>query len=125
MTETADDLSAPLGQKTAARGKRRFRLPFTAMQALAVLLGLFLVVFAGFAIFGDNPFGGEPTAHVAIRQKGQGDEKADGEGRLGRPQRCRSRREIGHQTGGQRRAEDRHHHRRLERQAPGRGDRKR
>jgi polysaccharide deacetylase 2 family uncharacterized protein YibQ len=76
MTETADDLSAPLGQKTAARGKRRFRLPFTAMQALAVLLGLILAVFAGFAIFADNPFGGEPTAHVAIRQKSQGDEKS-------------------------------------------------
>ena len=46
MAETADDLSTPLGQKTARR-KRRFRLPFTAMQALAVLLGLFLVAFAG------------------------------------------------------------------------------
>jgi polysaccharide deacetylase 2 family uncharacterized protein YibQ len=77
MTETADDLSAPLGQKTVARGKGRFRLPFTVMQALAALLGLFLVVFAGFAIFGDNPFGGEPIAHIAIRQTGQGSEKAD------------------------------------------------
>ena len=76
MTETADDLSAPLGQKTAARGKRRLALPFTALQALAVLLGLFLAAFAGFAIFGDNPFGGEPIAHVAIQQTGQGDEKA-------------------------------------------------
>ena len=66
MTETADDLSAPLGQKTAARGKRRFRLPFTAMQALAVLLGLFLAVFAGFAIFGGNPLGGEPVAMQAV-----------------------------------------------------------
>ena len=76
MTETADDLSAPLGQKTAARGKRRFAVPFTAIQALAVLLGLFLAVFAGFAIFGDNPFGGEPIAHIAIHQSSQGDEKA-------------------------------------------------
>ena len=42
MTETADELSTPLGQKTE-RAKRRFRLPFTAMQALAVLLGLFLL----------------------------------------------------------------------------------
>jgi uncharacterized protein len=75
MTETADDLSTPLGQKTAARDKRRFRLPFTAMQALAVLLGLFLATFAGFAIFGDNPFGGEPVARVAIRQNTQPDEK--------------------------------------------------
>ena len=47
MAETADDLSAPLGQNTA-RAKRRFRLPFTGMQALAVLLGLFLATFAGF-----------------------------------------------------------------------------
>jgi hypothetical protein len=76
MTETADDLSAPLGQKTAARNRRRFRLPFTALQALALLLGLFLAAFAGFAIFGDNPFGGEPIAHIAIHQNGQGDEKA-------------------------------------------------
>jgi uncharacterized protein len=75
MTETADDLSTPLGQKTAARGKRRFRLPFTAMQALAVLLGLLLATFAGFAIFGDNPFGGEPVARVAIRQNSTPDEK--------------------------------------------------
>ena len=61
MAETADDLSAPLGQTDGAR-KRRFRLPFTGMQALAVLLGLFLVAFAGFAIFNDNPLGGEPIA---------------------------------------------------------------
>jgi len=67
MAETADELSAPLGQK-AARKKRRFRLPFTAMQALAVLLGLFLVAFAGIALFTDNPLGGEPVAHIALRK---------------------------------------------------------
>ena len=66
MAETADDLSTPLGQQTARR-KRRFRLPFTGIQALAVLLGLFLAVFAGFAIFGDNPLGGEPVARIALR----------------------------------------------------------
>jgi len=65
MAETADDLSTPLGQQTARR-KRRFRLPFTGTQALAVLLGLFLAVFAGFAIFGDDPLGGEPVARLAI-----------------------------------------------------------
>jgi polysaccharide deacetylase 2 family uncharacterized protein YibQ len=32
------------------------------------LLGLFLAVFAGFAIFGDNPLGGEPVARIALRQ---------------------------------------------------------
>ena len=41
--KTADDLSTPLGQDNGAPQTRRFRLPFTAMQALAVLLGLFLV----------------------------------------------------------------------------------
>jgi uncharacterized protein len=74
MAETADDLSAPLGQKTVRR-KRRFRLPFTAMQALAVLLGLFLATFAGFAIFNENPLGGEPITRVAIRQPAPADEK--------------------------------------------------
>ena len=61
-----DDLSTPLGQKTE-RQKRRFRLPFTAMQALAVLLGLFLVAFLTIALFTDNPFGGEPVARIALR----------------------------------------------------------
>lgn len=68
MADTVDDLSAPLGQNTERR-KRRFRLPFTVMQALAVLLGLFLLTFAGFALFNDNPLGGEPVARVAIRQR--------------------------------------------------------
>jgi polysaccharide deacetylase 2 family uncharacterized protein YibQ len=75
MAETADDLSTPLGQK-AARRKRRFRLPFTGTQALAVLLGLFLVVFVGFALFNDNPFGGEPIARVALRQQATGEKSA-------------------------------------------------
>ena len=74
MAETADDLSTPLGQKTVRR-KRRFRLPFTGIQALAVLLGLFLVVFAGFAIFGDNPLGGEPVARIALRQPAPASDK--------------------------------------------------
>lgn len=60
---TTDDLSAPLGQDRAR--KRQYRLPFTAPQAIAGLLGLFLVVFLGFAIFNQNPMGGEPLAKVA------------------------------------------------------------
>lgn len=67
MAETADDLSTPLGQEKVRR-KRRFRLPFTGLQLLAVLLGLFLLAFAGVAIFNDNPFGGEPIARIALRQ---------------------------------------------------------
>jgi uncharacterized protein len=68
MAEATDDLSTPLGQQTAARRKRTYHLPFTGTQALAVLLGLFLVAFVAFAIFNDNPLGGEPIAHVAIPQ---------------------------------------------------------
>src|SRR5215813_12226415 len=79
MAETVDDLSAPLGQNTERR-KRRFRLPFTAMQALAALLGLFLLTFIGFALFNDNPLGGEPAAHVAIRQKTAGAKDASAAG---------------------------------------------
>jgi polysaccharide deacetylase 2 family uncharacterized protein YibQ len=67
MAETADDLSTPLGQETV-RKKRRYRLPFSATQAIAVLMGLFLLAFLGFAVFNDNPLGGEPSARVAIRQ---------------------------------------------------------
>jgi hypothetical protein len=67
MAETADDLSTPLGQQTVRR-KRRYRLPFTGIQLFAVLLGLFLLGFVGFAVFNDNPLGGEPIARVAIHQ---------------------------------------------------------
>ncbi|SDO30282.1 divergent polysaccharide deacetylase family protein [Afipia sp. GAS231] len=67
MAETADELSTPLGQKTE-RQKRRFRLPFSAMQALAVLLGLLLVAFLSIALFTDNPLGGEPVAQIALRK---------------------------------------------------------
>jgi polysaccharide deacetylase 2 family uncharacterized protein YibQ len=65
MAEAADDLSAPLGRDTA-RGKRRLRLPFTPIQALAVALGLFLAAFAGYALFNDDPLGGEPLTRIAI-----------------------------------------------------------
>jgi len=74
MADTADDLSAPLGQTTRRR-KRHFRVPFTGLQVLAVMLGLFLAAFAGFAIFSDNPLGGEPIAHVALRQSAPTDSK--------------------------------------------------
>ena len=60
---TTDDLSAPLGQDRPR--KRRYRLPFSAPQAIAGLLGLFLVVFLGVAIFNQNPIGGEPLAKVS------------------------------------------------------------
>jgi polysaccharide deacetylase 2 family uncharacterized protein YibQ len=79
MTETADELSTPLGQKTE-RQKRRFRLPFTAIQALAVLLGLVLIAFLTVALFTDNPLGGEPVVHVALRKPAADDKQPPGSG---------------------------------------------
>ena len=60
---TADDLNAPLGQQPK---KRRRKLPITTSQALAGALALFLGVFVLWAVFGDNPFGGEPMALAPI-----------------------------------------------------------
>jgi hypothetical protein len=74
MTETIDDLSTPLGQNRVRR-KARYQLPFTGVQALAVLLGLFLATFAGFALFNDNPLGGEPIARLALQPPSAGNEK--------------------------------------------------
>jgi polysaccharide deacetylase 2 family uncharacterized protein YibQ len=65
MAVSADDLSTPLGQQAAR--KRRFRLPFSGLQALAAVLGLVLLGFAGVALFHDNPMGGEPMARVALK----------------------------------------------------------
>jgi polysaccharide deacetylase 2 family uncharacterized protein YibQ len=64
MAVTADDLSTPLGQNSSR--KRRFRPPITGTQAIVAVLGLVLATFLGFAIFNDNPLGGEPVAHVAL-----------------------------------------------------------
>jgi hypothetical protein len=75
MAETADDLSTPLGQETVRKKRRRLRLPFSATQAIAVLMGLFLLAFLGFAVFNDNPLGGEPVTRVAIRATPPADEK--------------------------------------------------
>ena len=75
MAEAADDLSAPLG-RNPSRGKRRFRLPFSGLQALVVLLGLFLATFAGYALFNDDPLGGEPRGHIAIGPAVSGGEKS-------------------------------------------------
>ncbi len=59
----ADDLSAPLGQdKTPTR---RRTLPLAIPQAIVGVLSLFVVVFAGWAMIADDPFGGEPWAIAA------------------------------------------------------------
>jgi hypothetical protein len=61
-----DDLNAPLGQG-AGRGKRKkvSRLPAAAPQLLAGMLGLFGIAVTVWAIFVNDPLGGEPMAVVA------------------------------------------------------------
>jgi uncharacterized protein len=61
---STDDLTTPLGQGKAR--KRRFRLSFNAVHALAAALAVFLAGFLGVAIFNENPLGGEPMVRLAI-----------------------------------------------------------
>ncbi|WP_036024647.1 divergent polysaccharide deacetylase family protein, partial [Bradyrhizobium yuanmingense] len=62
------------------------RLPFTSMQLLAVLLGLFLVTFAGFAIFNKDPLGGEPMSRIAINQLRPAEKATDDKSAIGQGQ---------------------------------------
>lgn len=58
----ADDLNLPLGQD---KKRRPLKLPPVA-PALAGVLGLCLAVFVAWAMFVDNPLGGEPVVVVAV-----------------------------------------------------------
>lgn len=62
MAQATDDLSMPLGQ-TVARSRRR-TLPLLPVTAGA--LAVFLLTFAGVAIFGEAPKSGEPSASAEI-----------------------------------------------------------
>jgi uncharacterized protein len=74
----ADDLNAPLGQR---KRKRPPKLPVSAPQLLAGALGLFGLAVLGWALFGDNPLGGEPVAVVATVQPADRQPEAGGDGR--------------------------------------------
>ena len=63
-----DDLSAPLGQ--GPKRKKRFKLPFTVPQAIATVLAVCVAVVAGWALFVDDPFGGEPMVIVSAAPNG-------------------------------------------------------
>ena len=56
---TSDDLDAPLGQDKL---KEPSKLPAAIPQILAGLLGLFGIAMVVWAIFVNDPLGGEPTA---------------------------------------------------------------
>ena len=65
--DTTDDLSTPLGQHVKRKPAwLRYRLPFSLPQATAVALGVVLLAFAGYAVFNDDPLGGEPMAKVVL-----------------------------------------------------------
>ena len=61
-----DELSAPLGQNAKTK-QQRLKVPVTVPQAVAAALGLFILVFAAWALVVDDPFGGEPVAVAANR----------------------------------------------------------
>jgi uncharacterized protein len=70
-----DDLNAPLGQD---KGKKHWKLPAVLPHVVAGALGLFALAVAGWAIFADDPLGGEPVAVVATKQKDAKLAKRDG-----------------------------------------------
>ena len=72
-----DDLNTPLGQD---KGKSRPKLPFGAPQVLAGLLGLCGLVAVAWAMFGNDPLGGEPMAVVATTPAGQAKTAANAAG---------------------------------------------
>ena len=59
-----DDLNAPLGQNPKKKTKKA-QLPVAAPQIVAGVLGLFGLIAVGWAMFGNDPLGGQPVAVVA------------------------------------------------------------
>jgi polysaccharide deacetylase 2 family uncharacterized protein YibQ len=73
-----DDLNAPLGQKAGPdKPKRRLKLPAAGPQLLAGTLGLFGLLVVVWAVFVNDPLGGEPVAVVAAKPPAAG--KATGQ----------------------------------------------
>jgi polysaccharide deacetylase 2 family uncharacterized protein YibQ len=73
----SDDLNAPLGQD---KKKKPAKFPISGPQALAGLMGLCGLVVVGWALFVNDPLGGEPTAVVSAKTAGDTAAKADGSG---------------------------------------------
>jgi uncharacterized protein len=62
-----DDLNAPLGQD---KGKKHWKPPAALPHLVAGVLGLFALVVGAWAIFANDPLGGEPVAVIATKQPG-------------------------------------------------------
>jgi polysaccharide deacetylase 2 family uncharacterized protein YibQ len=73
----SDDLNAPLGQD---KKKGLPKLPVAAPQLLAGTLGLFGLLVVAWAVFVNDPLGGEPVAVVAAKPPAAGQAKQDSDG---------------------------------------------
>jgi len=73
----SDDLNTPLGQD---KQKRLRKLPVAAPQLLAGMLGLFGLLVMSWALFVNDPLGGEPVAVVAAKLPAAGQSKLDSSG---------------------------------------------
>ena len=60
-----DDLNAPLGQD---KGKKHWKPPAALPHLVAGVLGLFALAVGAWAIFANDPLGGEPVAVIATKQ---------------------------------------------------------
>ncbi len=76
----SDDLNAPLGQD---KKKRLPKLPVAAPQLVAGVLGLFGLLVMSWALFVNDPLGGEPVAVVAAKPPAASQAKlgSDGDGK--------------------------------------------
>jgi uncharacterized protein len=79
-----DDLNTPLGQ---GRKTKRLAVPALVPKAIAGALGLCLVAFVLWAVTTEDPFGGEPTALVAIEPAATGANDPQQPGKTGAPSR--------------------------------------
>jgi uncharacterized protein len=80
----SDDLNAPLGQEIGPNKKKRLaKLPGAGAQMLAGALGLFGLLVVSWALFVNDPLGGEPVAVVATKlpAAAQGQQTGDGDGK--------------------------------------------
>jgi polysaccharide deacetylase 2 family uncharacterized protein YibQ len=66
----SDDLNTPLGQDKPKKLSKLPKLPVGAPQLLAGLLGLSGIVVLSWAVFVNDPLGGEPVAVVAAKPTG-------------------------------------------------------
>jgi len=83
-----------------------------------VLLGLFLATFAGFALFSENPLGGEPMTRIAIGPHHPAEEQPAMAPAASTEPGAKSTTITDNVA----RAKDGHHHRWLQRRAPRRDD---